>query len=102
MCLIIGLSTTIAYANTVNKITVLIGFKDKDAVKFLSKHSFGRARNFEAAVFVYSFWPQSLLATQAVPTLYSLSNIGRRGFYFQAEHGSLPPHALDMLVTRIG
>jgi hypothetical protein len=49
-----------------------------------------------------SFWPLCLLATQTVPTLSSLCRIGRRDFYFQAERSSLPPHALDMLVIRIG
>ena len=57
--------------------------------------------HFGAAVFVNSFWPQSLLATPAVPTLYFI-NIGRRGFYIRAYHGLLPPHVPDMLITRIG
>jgi hypothetical protein len=57
--------------------------------------------DFGAAVFVNSFWPQSLLATPAVPTLY-LINIGCRGFYIRAYHGLLPPHVPDMLITRIG
>ena len=61
-----------------------------------------RGVDFGTAVFVKSFWPLCLLATQTVPTLSSLCRIGRRDFYVQAEHGSLPPHALDMLVIRIG
>ena len=61
-----------------------------------------RGVDFGTAVFVKSFWPLCLLATQTVPTLSSLCRIGRRDFYFQAERSSLPPHALDMLVIRIG
>lgn len=65
-------------------------------------NSFRRGSPFEAAVFVKAFRPPCLLATQTVPTLYSISNIGRCGFYIQAERGLLPPHALEMLATRIG
>jgi len=47
-----------------------------------------------------SFKPPSLLAVQTVPTINPLNNLSRHDFYFQAEHGSLPYHASDILTTR--
>ena len=71
------------------------------APRLSPSNSFWRGANFGAAVFVNAFWPTGLLAAQAVPTLFPLCEIGRRGFYIQAERDSLPLHALDMLVTQI-
>ena len=42
------------------------------------------------------FRPASLLATPVAPTSH-LAVFGGRGFYIRAYHGSLPPHAADML-----
>ena len=63
---------------------------------------FVEAPNFGAAVFVKAFQPSGLLATLAVPTVYSLCNIGRHGFYFRAHRGLLPPRVPDMLIIRTG
>jgi len=69
----------------------------------ISPHnSFKGGDNFGAAVFVKAFRPLGLLATLAVPTVYSLCNIGRHGFYFRAYRGLLPPRVPDMLIIRTG
>ncbi|SRR5713226_1889383 len=47
------------------------------------------------------FRPVSLLVTQLAPTAVVISQ-GSRDFYVRASHGSLPPHASDMLTVRFG
>ncbi len=48
------------------------------------------------------FRPAGLLATLAAPTMIDLSLSGSCGFYFRAEHASLPSRASDMLTVRTG
>ena len=48
------------------------------------------------------FRPAGLLATLAAPTMIDLSLSGSCGFYFRAEHASLPSRASDILTVRTG
>ena len=51
-------------------------------------------------LYIYSFIPPDLLATLIAPTTAILSPLGSCGVSIQAEHVSLPSHALDMLAAR--
>mgnify|MGYP006920579015 FL=1 len=55
---------------------------------------------FRSCSHLLMFRPAGLLATPVAPTLH-LAVLGSRGFYIRAYHGSLPPHAADMLTVQI-
>jgi hypothetical protein len=69
------------------------------ASRIVPLNDFSAVWNFGAADIFFMFWPPDLLALQIVPTAAVFRLQGSQGFYFRAEHASLPPHASDMLAV---